>query len=546
MKDRRDPMKVFLPSVALESETCLLLGIRNATATSCCITNYILLHKVTVNELNRTLRLCPDINVIGLLINGQSDYDRENIEVWKAYVTSYPEHIILMNINRELPTCVLHNSNSVIPTTILLFSANDLDASCLLECQDPCTNIGQVYASWQNGLEFQKMCDEKGFKFVQGFSSLDSNWLHYWLQECLLKIYLVLSFVTSFLYNNGIFNLCWNCHYLPKSAVICQLQKKSRMLHKSIIHHNDSKLDKIRLTGVLWQQVFDVILGIGAMYLLSCHYQTIGSLIMDWTKVVAAELEQLLKWMMGVPAGLKLNKELAHFLGQFFIYHVYLWKGYLSFLYPIWTDVVWLISVSGCLGLTLQLSIIQDVFSLMTLHFYCFYVYAARLYSLQMYALQSLWRLFRGKKWNPLFQRVDSSSYDVDQLFIGTLLFTILLFLLPTTGLFYAVFTILRLLVLAIHGSLYKLVAIIDYVSVYAVYLRFVMPNKIAANVELHVQPRKAHQPLYHHLQLHPVSLLRLFQLLNISAVYKDKVADTWPIFLEKLIKGKLIYPWIE
>lgn len=44
-------------------------------------------------------------------------------------------------------------------------------------------------------------------------------------------------------------------------------------------------------------------------------------------QVVAAELEQLLKWMMGVPAGLKLNKELAHFLGQFFIYHIYLWKG---------------------------------------------------------------------------------------------------------------------------------------------------------------------------------------------------------------------------
>ena len=49
------------------------------------------------------------------------------------------------------------------------------------------------------------------------------------------------------------------------------------------------------------------------------------------SQVVAAELEQLLIWMMGVPAGLKLNKELAHFLGQFFIYHVYLWKGEVPF-----------------------------------------------------------------------------------------------------------------------------------------------------------------------------------------------------------------------
>ena len=64
-----------------------------------------------------------------------------------------------------------------------------------------------------------------------------------------------------------------------------------------------------------------------------------------------------------------------------------------------------------------------------------------RLYRLQFYALSSLWRLFRGKKWNVLRRRVDSARYDVDQLFIGTLLFTVLLFLLPTTLLYYVVFT---------------------------------------------------------------------------------------------------------
>ena len=62
------------------------------------------------------------------------------------------------------------------------------------------------------------------------------------------------------------------------------------------------------------------------------------------------------------------------------------------------------------------------------------------LYDLQVCALASLWRLFRGKKWNVLRRRVDSTSYDVDQLFLGTLLFSILLFLVPTTALFYVVF----------------------------------------------------------------------------------------------------------
>jgi len=68
------------------------------------------------------------------------------------------------------------------------------------------------------------------------------------------------------------------------------------------------------------------------------------------------------------------------------------------------------------------------------------------LYNLQLNALSSLWRLFRGKKWNVLRKRVDSAVYNVDQLFLGTLLFTILLFLLPTTALFYAVFAVVNII----------------------------------------------------------------------------------------------------
>lgn len=40
---------------------------------------------------------------------------------------------------------------------------------------------------------------------------------------------------------------------------------------------------------------------------------------------------------------------------------------------------------------------------------------SCRLYCLKIHGLSSLWRLFRGKKWNVLRQRVDSCSYDLDQ-----------------------------------------------------------------------------------------------------------------------------------
>jgi phosphatidylinositol glycan class Q protein len=48
--------------------------------------------------------------------------------------------------------------------------------------------------------------------------------------------------------------------------------------------------------------------------------------------------------------------------------------------------------------------------------------------------------LTAGKRWNVLRQRTDSYAYDVDQLFLGTLLFTVSIFLLPTVGIYAALF----------------------------------------------------------------------------------------------------------
>uniref|UniRef100_A0A0N5AWU4 7TM_GPCR_Srx domain-containing protein n=1 Tax=Syphacia muris TaxID=451379 RepID=A0A0N5AWU4_9BILA len=56
-------------------------------------------------------------------------------------------------------------------------------------------------------------------------------------------------------------------------------------------------------------------------------------------------------------------------------------------------------------------------------------------------AVCSLWRVFRGRKYNPLRKRVDSLQLDSRQLFIATLFFTILLFLYPTVIIYYLVFS---------------------------------------------------------------------------------------------------------
>jgi len=93
----------------------------------------------------------------------------------------------------------------------------------------------------------------------------------------------------------------------------------------------------------------------------------------------------------------------------------------------------------------------------------------------------SFWRLFRGKKWNPLRKRVDTLPHSPDianhRFFTGTLLFTILLFLLPTTGLYYAIFAILRLLTLCLQKPLHWLTRCISCFPWFSVGFRFIMPS---------------------------------------------------------------------
>ncbi|KAK2458554.1 N-acetylglucosaminyl transferase component family protein / Gpi1 family protein [Trifolium repens] len=77
-----------------------------------------------------------------------------------------------------------------------------------------------------------------------------------------------------------------------------------------------------------------------------------------------------------------------------------------------------------------------------TLHVSTLHWFISIVYSSQIQALAALWRLFRGRKWNPLRQRLDSFDYTVKQHIVGSLLFTPLLLLLPTTSVFYIFFSI--------------------------------------------------------------------------------------------------------
>lgn len=68
----------------------------------------------------------------------------------------------------------------------------------------------------------------------------------------------------------------------------------------------------------------------------------------------------------------------------------------------------------------------------------------------------------RGRKWNPLRKRLDSYDYTVEQHVVGSLLFTPVLLLIPTTSVFYVFFSILTTTVIWVCVMLEIVIAIIQ------------------------------------------------------------------------------------
>jgi phosphatidylinositol glycan class Q protein len=68
------------------------------------------------------------------------------------------------------------------------------------------------------------------------------------------------------------------------------------------------------------------------------------------------------------------------------------------------------------------------------------------MYRIEIYGINSLCRIFFGKKNNVLRNRMESHTYINRQLFLATLLFSILLFVFPTVLVYYVVFAIVSVL----------------------------------------------------------------------------------------------------
>lgn len=247
----------------------------------------------------------------------------------------------------------------------------------------------------------------------------------------------------------------------------------------------------IRYYNSLWLVANDVIMGIavGAYIIENADFvaSQVDALVGAWS---ISGLQSVFTWLMDNPAGLKLNNELADFLGnQLFLWVIEYWSserelfleceryytdilGCVGALRPSLPHLVRFIGFASFAGASMPLALCSDLISFFTLHIHCFYVASARIYGWQLTIIVSLFHLFRGKKRNVLRNRIDSCDYELDQLLLGTILFTLLTFLLPTVAVFYFACALARSGIIFSKAILDTQLAALNHFPLFALMLR--------------------------------------------------------------------------
>lgn len=101
-------------------------------------------------------------------------------------------------------------------------------------------------------------------------------------------------------------------------------------------------------------------------------------------------------WLMGNPAGFKLNTELAGVLGMVSLNAIQIWSTLWAFMGFLLVLITKGLALCGIIfGLTSAAALIIDMISLVTMHVLALHLFLSLLYSTQIQALAALWRLFR-------------------------------------------------------------------------------------------------------------------------------------------------------
>ena len=237
--------------------------------------------------------------------------------------------------------------------------------------------------------------------------------------------------------------------------------------------------------NTVWLLVNDLVMGLLALFFVRNQAEWAIQLVHRSALLLTGGdiLSSHLMWLMGWPSGFKLNAAFDAFLGANFMRGIEAWRSFTDFCSPANIYFFYAVLASSTLGLSMMLAVCSDLLSIITFHVYVFYRVAAVLYKSVADVMSSLWKLFRGKKYNVLRKRIDSCNYNLDQLLLGTILFTIFFFLAPTVIVYYVFFTLARLAIVSAQLFLLVAVSLLHHFPLAPLTLAWVDPSLLPGGI---------------------------------------------------------------
>ncbi|ODV86436.1 hypothetical protein CANARDRAFT_6908 [[Candida] arabinofermentans NRRL YB-2248] len=323
-----------------------------------------------------------------------------------------------------------------------------------------------------------------------------------------------------------------------------------------------SPSEYIKFYNTLWLILNDLLLGLITSNSLAKHHEFITEQINSITTTFHQTLFQMINWLMNSPAGFKLNNELSSFFGDLFIWVLTFWNN--SILTLILKNTSIMLTIISFLvkygGLTILFAALIDVINIITFQIYCFYFASTRVFNWQSHILRSLFRLFYGKKYNILRNRIDNNDYEFDQLLFGIIIFTMLVYLMPTVIAFYLNFVVVRMLCMASNLVLEAGLITLNHLPIVVFLLKLKNKDRLPGGVVLNSLVDSDHNGLYFQLLTESLSLKEIlkshfksmfdFNLINLKEFYDEcddiSVIENWKRFsvvgvARKVVLGELI-----
>ncbi|RCK64295.1 N-acetylglucosaminyl-phosphatidylinositol biosynthetic protein gpi1 [Candida viswanathii] len=261
---------------------------------------------------------------------------------------------------------------------------------------------------------------------------------------------------------------------------------------------NINNSNYINLYNSIWLIFNDVLLGMTLYTTILERFPEIVTFIKDKLieKYLFDEMLKLITWITTKnPAGFKLNTDLGKFLGDLYIWTMWFWKIVVDKTntadnYQHLLGILKFLCYFG--GCSFLLSFLLDLIALITFHIHVFYYCSAKVYRKQLEVIKSLFQLFRGKKYNVLRNRIDNlnnyeitgDAFEIDQLLLGTLIFMIMIFLLPTVFAFYLVFSCIHVIILMTFNFLENLSIVLCFTPLFVILLKLKNSKRLQGGIK--------------------------------------------------------------